>query len=87
MLVLAVKTDQAARARGTSLVVVETKDLAGFNRGRNLKKIGMHGSDTAELFFEDMKIPISNRLGEEGVGFIQMMNQLPQERLIIALSA
>ena len=87
LLVLAVKTDPAARARGTSLLVVETKDLAGFNRGRNLKKIGMHGSDTGELFFEDMKIPVSNRLGEEGAGFIQMMKQLPQERLAIALSA
>lgn len=87
LLVLAVKTDPGARGRGTSLIVVETVDLPGFNRGRNLKKIGMHGSDTAELFFEDMKVPVTNRLGEEGVGFVQMMKQLPQERLAVALAA
>ncbi len=70
-----------------SLIVVETEGQKGFRRGRNLDKIGLHGSDTAELFFDDMRVPLTNRLGGEGNGFIQMMQQLPQERLGIAVGA
>ncbi|WP_042339025.1 acyl-CoA dehydrogenase family protein [Paraburkholderia ferrariae] len=87
VIVLAVKTDPSQGARGVSMIVLETNDLAGFRRGRNLHKIGMHGSDTAELFFDDVRVPIGNLLGEEGQGFIQMMESLPQERLAIALGA
>jgi acyl-CoA dehydrogenase len=88
LLILAVKTDPQLGAKGVSLIVVETPELAGFRRGRNLDKIGMHGSDTAELFFDDMCVPVANRLGpEEGEGFVQMMQQLPQERLGIAVGA
>jgi acyl-CoA dehydrogenase len=87
LVILAVKTDALAKAKGITLLVVETADLPGFRRGRNLQKIGMHGSDTAELFFEEMHVPVANVLGREGTGFIQMMTQLPQERLAIAIGA
>lgn len=87
LIVVVTKTDPSLGARGVTLVVAETKDLAGFSRGRNLDKIGLQGSDTAELFFEDVRLPVANRLGAEGEGFAQLMNQLPQERLIIAVSA
>lgn len=82
------KTDPTAGAKGTSLVMVETEEVEGFRRGRNLDKIGMHAQDTSELFFDDVKVPTSNLLGtEEGKGFFQLMQQLPQERLIIAVQA
>ena len=69
-----------------SLMVVETDDLEGFRRGRVLDKVGHDAADTAELFFEDMKVPADSLLGEvEGMGFIQLMEQLPQERLNIAV--
>lgn len=88
LVIVAAKTDPSQGAKGVTLIVIETADLAGFQRGRNLDKIGMHGSDTAELFFADMRVPVANRLGtEEGQGFVQMMQQLPQERLSIAISA
>lgn len=87
LIVLAVKTDPAQGARGVSLLVVETAGLSGFRRGRNLHKIGMHGSDTAELFFDDVRIPVFNLLGQEGQGFVQMMESLPQERIAIACGA
>ena len=87
LIIVALKTDVTQGARGMSLVVVETEGQKGFRRGRNLDKIGLHGSDTAELFFDDMRVPVSNRLGGEGNGFIQMMQQLPQERLGIAVGA
>ncbi len=88
LILVACKTDLNAGARGISLVVVETKDLPGFRRGRNLEKIGMHGSDTAELFFDDVRVPADNLLGcEEGKGFYMMMQELPQERLVIAAGA
>jgi acyl-CoA dehydrogenase len=88
LVILAVKTDPTQGAKGMSLIVVEAPGLAGFRRGRNLDKIGMHGSDTAELFFDDLRVPAANRLGdEEGQGFVQMMQQLPQERLGIAVGA
>ncbi|KPG02022.1 acyl-CoA dehydrogenase [Rhodopseudomonas sp. AAP120] len=75
-------------AKGLSLIALETKDNPGFKRGRNLDKIGLHASDTSELFFENAIAPKENLLGgEEGKGFVQLMQQLPQERLIIAVGA
>lgn len=73
-------------AKGISLVLVEA-DRPGFKRGRNLDKIGQHSSDTSELFFEDVRVPKENILGQEGAGFACLMNQLPQERLSIAVNA
>ncbi len=88
LIVVAAKTDPAEGAKGTSLIVLETEGAQGFTRGRNLKKIGLHASDTSELFFDNVEIPPENLLGgEEGQGFYQMMQQLPQERLIIACGA
>ncbi len=88
LIIVVAKTDPSARAKGISLLVLETEGSAGFKRGRNLDKIGMHASDTAELFFDDVPIPRENLLGpEEGQGFAQLMNQLPMERLLIAISA
>ncbi|MFN4338390.1 acyl-CoA dehydrogenase family protein [Parvibaculum sp.] len=82
------KTDPAGGAKGTSLIMVETDEVEGFRRGRNLKKMGQKAQDTSELFFDDVKVPTSNLLGtEEGKGFFQLMQQLPQERLIIAVNA
>lgn len=82
------KTDPTAGAKGTSLMVVETDEVEGFERGRNLDKIGLKSNDTSELFFNDVRIPTSNMIGtEEGQGFIQLMQQLPQERLLIANQA
>nr|WP_026454065.1 acyl-CoA dehydrogenase family protein [Saccharomonospora iraqiensis] len=87
LVVVAVKTDPDAGAQGVSLIVVETS-TPGFRRGRTLDKVGMHGQDTAELFFDDVRVPTDNLLGEqEGQGFIQLMQQLPQERLLIAVTA
>ncbi len=79
------KTDPEARARGMSLILVEA-DRAGFKRGRKLDKIGQNSADTSELFFEDVRVPITNCIGEENKGFIYLMSQLPQERLQIAIS-
>ncbi|WP_454919194.1 acyl-CoA dehydrogenase family protein [Xanthobacter sediminis] len=88
LLIVACSTDPTKGAKGISLLVLETQGAKGFSRGRNLKKIGMHGSDTAELFFEDVRVPAENLLGDaEGLGFAQMMNQLPQERLGVAIGA
>ncbi|UJW28131.1 acyl-CoA dehydrogenase family protein [Saccharothrix sp. AJ9571] len=86
LVVVACKTDPEAGAQGVSLIAVET-DTPGFRRGRVLDKVGLKGQDTAELFFDDVRVPASNLLGEEGQGFIQLMQQLPQERLIIAVTA
>src|SRR5690606_11770987 len=87
LVVVAVKTDPDAGAKGISLIVVETS-TPGFRRGRVLDKVGLRGQDTAELFFDDVRVPVENLLGdEEGQGFIQLMQQLPQERLIIAITA
>ena len=87
LLVIVAKTDPAHGAKGISLVVAETQGLAGFERGRVLKKIGQHGQDTRELSFVDMRVPVANLLGEqEGRGFYQLMRQLPRERLIIGIS-
>ncbi|MBO1530118.1 acyl-CoA dehydrogenase family protein [Psychrobacter sp. F1192] len=87
LILLACKTDRNQGAQGVSLLVVETDGLAGFERGRNLKKTGMSAQDTSELFFSNVRVPQKNVLGGvEGLGFIQMMQELPQERLIIAVS-
>jgi alkylation response protein AidB-like acyl-CoA dehydrogenase len=83
LVITAVKTDPGERHRGMSLLVVE-RGMAGFERGRNLAKIGMHAQDTAELFFADVRVPVANRLGDEGQGFRYLVTNLPQERLSIA---
>jgi alkylation response protein AidB-like acyl-CoA dehydrogenase len=85
LVITAVKTDPAQQHRGISLLVVE-RDTPGFERGRNLDKIGMHAQDTAELFFTDARVPVANRLGAEGTGFVQLVTNLPQERLSIAVT-
>jgi acyl-CoA dehydrogenase len=85
LVIVAVKTDPTAGAKGVSLVVLETDGLAGFSRGRALRKLGMHGQDTAELSFADVRVPRANLLGQEGSGFAMLMNQLMQERLVIGL--
>ena len=88
LVIVAAKTDKSLGAKGVSLIAVETAGAEGFRRGRNLEKLGMKGNDTAELFFEDVKIPMTNLLGpEEGQGFYQLMNQLPWERLTIGIMA
>ena len=81
-----VKTDPKEGAKGISLLLIEA-DRPGYARGRNLDKIGLHSQDTSELFFEDVRVPRSNLLGGEGMGFAYLMNQLPQERLSIACAA
>jgi acyl-CoA dehydrogenase len=88
LVVVAAKTDPEGRgAESVSLILVETS-REGFRRGRNLEKIGQHGQDTCELFFDDVRVPQSNLLGAvEGMGFIQLMQQLPQERLVLAVVA
>ena len=86
LVVLVVKTDPQAGAKGLSLILVEA-GTHGFQRGRKLDKIGQNPADTSELFFEDCKVPLSNLLGEEGKGFRYLMNNLPQERLTIAIFA
>jgi alkylation response protein AidB-like acyl-CoA dehydrogenase len=88
LVITVAKTDPDDAAKGISLIVVETDGLEGFSRGRVLKKIGQHGQDTAELFYDGVRVPTSNLLGtQEGQGFIQLMQQLPQERLILAVAA
>ena len=88
LILVAAKTDPSQKAKGVSLVALETDGAQGFTRGRNLDKIGLHAADTSELFFDDVEIPPENILGgEEGQGFYQMMKQLPQERLIIGCGA
>ena len=88
LIIVVTKTDLAAGARGTSLMIVETGEVAGFERGRNLDKVGLKANDTSELFFNDVRIPTANLLGtEEGRGFVQLMTELPQERLLIANQA
>jgi len=86
LVIVVAKTDPGGGARGISLILVEA-EREGFARGRNLDKIGQHSADTSELFFNDVRVPRSNLLGGEGQGFACLMNQLPQERLGIALMA
>src|ERR1700688_4108758 len=88
LVIVVAKTDPKAGSKGTSLLVVETEEAAGFRRGRKLKKLGMDSADTSELFFEDVKLPAESLLGtEEGQGFYQLMKDLPQERLIVSTQA
>lgn len=86
VVIVAAKTAPELGAKGVSLILVDA-DVAGFKRGRNLDKVGQHSADTSELFFEDVRVPITNCLGQEGQGFVYLMSQLPQERLSIAVSA
>jgi alkylation response protein AidB-like acyl-CoA dehydrogenase len=86
LVITAVKTDPSERHRGISLIVVE-RDMEGFERGRNLEKLGQHAQDTAELSFSNVHVPVGNLLGEEGEGFRYLVSNLPQERLSIAASA
>jgi alkylation response protein AidB-like acyl-CoA dehydrogenase len=86
VVVTVVKTDPSQAHRGMSLLVIE-RGMAGFERGRNLDKVGMHAQDTAELFFNDVEVPVSNLLGEEGMGFVYLMQNLAQERLSLAVEA
>lgn len=86
LIVVVCKTDPAAGAKGTSLILVEA-DRAGFARGRNLDKLGLKAQDTSELFFDEVRVPITNLLGEENQGFRYLMQELPQERLLIAIGA
>ncbi|MEM9668175.1 MAG: acyl-CoA dehydrogenase family protein [Pseudomonadota bacterium] len=86
LILVCAKTDPNEGAKGISIMVVETEEVEGFERGKNLEKVGQHAADTSELFFNDVKVPASALLGpEEGQGFIQLMQQLPQERHIIGL--
>ncbi|MGI3186340.1 acyl-CoA dehydrogenase family protein [Nioella aestuarii] len=88
LLLLVAKTDPTSRAKGVSLMIVETEGLEGYRVGRKLDKMGMRRNDTAELFFEDVRIPRDHLLGtEEGQGFYQLMRQLPWERLILGYGA
>ncbi len=83
LVIVVARTNPAAGHKGISLLVVE-RGMAGFERGRNLEKIGQHAQDTAELFFRDVRVPVANLLGEEGKGFGYLMHNLPVERLTIA---
>ena len=85
LVLVAAKTDPTQRHSGISIVVVE-RGMEGFERGRNLEKVGMHAQDTAELFFNDVRVPVENRIGGEGEGFLLLVKNLPQERLSIALA-
>ena len=86
LVIVVVKTNPAEKASGISLIVVE-RGMEGFSRGKNLEKIGLKAQDTAELFFDNVRVPVSNLLGEEGHGFYYLMRNLPQERLSIATTA
>jgi len=86
LVIVVARTDPEAGAHGFSLLVVE-RGMAGFERGRNLDKVGMKAQDTAELFFSDVRVPVTNLLGTEGGGFVHLMEKLPQERLSIAVVA
>jgi alkylation response protein AidB-like acyl-CoA dehydrogenase len=87
LVIVVAKTDPEAKAsQGISLLVVE-RGMPGFERGRNLDKVGLKAQDTAELFFSDVRVPAANLLGEENRGFVHLMENLPQERLAIAVGA
>lgn len=86
LVIVVAKTDPAAGAKGTSLLLVE-RGMPGFEKGKRLKKLGMKAQDTSELFFDNVKVPAENLLGGEGKGFICLMEQLPWERLQIAIGA
>lgn len=86
LVIVVAKTDPSQKASGTSLIVIE-EGMEGFSRGKNLEKIGLKAQDTAELFFDNVRVPVENLLGEEGHGFYYLMQNLPQERLSIAAGA
>jgi alkylation response protein AidB-like acyl-CoA dehydrogenase len=86
LVIVAARTGPGGGHRGISLLVVE-RGMPGFERGRNLDKIGMHAQDTSELFFRDVPVPLANLLGEEGGGFAALMRNLPRERLAIGATA
>jgi len=86
IVIVVARTDPDAGHRGISLLVVE-RGMAGFDRGRNLDKLGMHAQDTSELFFTDVRVPAENLLGPEGGGFIALMQNLPRERVTIGVTA
>ncbi len=86
LVIVVARTDAGAGHRGISLLVVE-RGMAGFERGRNLEKVGMHAQDTSELFFSDVVVPAANLLGEEGGGFVALMQNLPRERVSIGATA
>lgn len=85
IVVMAVKTDPAAGSKGVSLLLIDTS-LPGFSKGRKLEKMGLHSQDTSELFMDNVRVPVECLLGEEGKGFAYMMNELPRERLNIAVT-
>lgn len=88
LIIIVAKTDPAARGKGISLIVLDNQNTTGFERGRNLKKLGMKGNDTSELFFQDVRVPQANLLGgSEGKGFYQLMSQLAWERLQVGTIA
>jgi acyl-CoA dehydrogenase len=84
VVLVACKTDPAAGARGVSLIAVE-EGTPGFTKSQPMDKIGLKAQDTAELFFDEVRVPLGNLVGEEGRGFVYLMEQLPQERLVIAM--
>ena len=86
LVIVVAKTDPTKGAKGTSLVVVDTS-MKGFSKGKRLKKMGLKGQDTAELFFDNVEVPAENLLGQEGNGFIYLMQELPWERMQIAIGA
>jgi alkylation response protein AidB-like acyl-CoA dehydrogenase len=86
LVIVVTKTDPAKGAKGISLVIVEA-GTEGFRKGRNLEKIGMKAQDTSELFFDDVRVPTTNMLGEEGMGFVYLMQELAWERLQVAIGA
>ena len=85
LVITAVKTDPTQKHKGMSLLILE-RGMEGFERGRNLEKLGLHSQDTAELFFNDVAVPVNNLLGDEGQGFLHLVHNLPQERLSIAVA-
>jgi acyl-CoA dehydrogenase len=91
LIIVAVKLenpqDPAADPRAITLIAVEAGKAEGFHRGASLRKIGQHAADTSELFFDGCRVPVGNRIGDEGAGFPALMNQMPQERLILAVNA
>jgi alkylation response protein AidB-like acyl-CoA dehydrogenase len=86
LVIVVAKTDPEAGHKGISLLVVE-RGMIGFDRGRNLDKIGLHAQDTAELYFDNVRVPKENLLGEEGEGFVYLMQNLPRERVTIGVSS
>ena len=86
LVIVVAKTDPKAGAKGTSLFLVEA-DTPGFDKGKRLEKVGMKAQDTSELFFQDVRVPKENLLGQAGMGFAYLMQELPQERLTVAIGA